>query len=201
MSNGFCCTARTEEHRSRETVLGTRLPNGAFMQNASCRKWHELSAHRGGIFCPSPNPFHTHMFLTYAFLCNPTNDCVCNKMSAPCGLARQQVRSKADFAHPCVESFVPSRQKDLSKCLARFRLHSPPAPPDFNVVASSVHPLAKFSLRKKADAAQNIKEQNNIEIGGVGGTQRKFSQRQTQHDTKHKQTTISFYLRNKFRHQ
>ena len=49
-------------------VGGTRLPNGAFMQKASCQKWHELSAHRRGIFCLSPNPFHKHMFLTCAFL-------------------------------------------------------------------------------------------------------------------------------------
>ena len=106
-----------------------RLPNGAFMQKASCRKWHELSAHRRGIFCPSPNPLQKHMFLTCAFLgvltqCAPTNDCVCNKMSAPCGLARQQVRSKADFAHPCVESFVPCRKQDVSKCLADHDVHS-----------------------------------------------------------------------------
>ena len=46
------------------------------------------------------------------------NDVVCNEMSAPCGLARQQVRSKAEFAHPCVESFVPSRKQDVCKCLA-----------------------------------------------------------------------------------
>ena len=30
--------------------------------------------------------------------CAPTNDGVCNEMLAPCGDARQQVRSKADFA-------------------------------------------------------------------------------------------------------
>ena len=71
-----------------------------------------------GIFCPSPNPFHKHMFLTCAFLWILTNDGVCNEMLAPCGDARQQVRSKADFAHPCAESFVPSRKQDVSKCLA-----------------------------------------------------------------------------------
>ena len=49
-------------------VGGTRLPNGAFMQKASCRKWHELLAHRRGIFCPSPNLFQKHMFLTCDFL-------------------------------------------------------------------------------------------------------------------------------------
>ena len=56
-------------------------------------------------------------------------------------------------------------------------------------------------FREKADAAQGIKERNNIEIGGTGGTRRKVSQRQRQHNTKNKQTTTSFYLRNKFRHQ
>ena len=40
----------------------------SFMQKASCQKRHELSAHRRGIFCLSPNPFHTHMFLTCAFV-------------------------------------------------------------------------------------------------------------------------------------
>ena len=143
----FCCTACKEEHRSRETVLGTRLSNGAFMQKASCRKWHELSAHRRGIFYLSPNPFHKHMFLTCACLqvlggtfgADPPSKrdvhakslvskttrplhggylCGCNEMLAPCGDARQQVRSKAEFAHPCVESFVPSRKQDVSKCLA-----------------------------------------------------------------------------------
>ena len=49
-------------------VGGARLPNGAFMQKASCRKWHELLAHRRGIFCPSPNLFQKHMFLTCDFL-------------------------------------------------------------------------------------------------------------------------------------
>ena len=54
-------------------VGGTRLPNGAFMQKASCRKWHELLAHRRGIFCPSPNLFQKHMFLTCDFLSKPMN--------------------------------------------------------------------------------------------------------------------------------
>ena len=49
-------------------VGGTRLPNRAFMQKASCWKWHELLAHRRGIFCPSPNLFQKHMFLTCDFL-------------------------------------------------------------------------------------------------------------------------------------
>ena len=55
-------------------------------------------------------------------------------------------------------------------------------------------------FREKADAAEGIKERNNIDFGGTGGTRRKVSQRQRQHNTKNKRTTISFYLQNKFRH-
>ena len=74
-----------------------------------------------GHFLSLPQPFSKAHVLNMWFLVKASefpNDFVCNEMSAPCGLARQQVRSKAEFAHPCVESFVPSRKQDVSKCLA-----------------------------------------------------------------------------------
>lgn len=80
-------------------------------------------------------------------------------------------------------------------------LYTLPLPPLISMLWRALFIHLRNLFREKADAAQGIKERNNIEIGGTGGTRRKVSQRQRQHNTKNKQTTTSFYLRNKFRHQ
>ena len=80
-------------------------------------------------------------------------------------------------------------------------LYTLPPPPLISMLWRALLFHLRNLFREKADATQSIREQNNIEIGGRGGTRRKVSQRQRQHNTKNKRTTISFYLPNKFRHQ
>ena len=80
-------------------------------------------------------------------------------------------------------------------------LYTLPPPPLISMLWRALFIHLRNLFREKADAAQGIKERNNIEIGGTGGTRRTTAQRQTLHNTKEEQTTISFYLRNKFRHQ